>query len=487
LRPFARVAVSVLIVLTLWVAAYPYVEAELTPPARSTLTPLQQGFMDHIQHIVFLVLENHAYDSMYGTYCLVKSKLCPHTGNGVAQGYCIPLNPGDPSAGCKKPYNFTAQQEKLNDIGHMEENGLADFNGGSLNFYLGEGHSGEPFGHYNGSTSPTFWDIAEEFSLEDNFFSSLLDYSLPNHWHIIAGQAPAISLTNTTEAPEPGQGVIPFINTDHEYLNESNDTRSIEDLLINSTVSWSYYDDTLSTYAKAIQIQTNANKTKVISTGSAYQYWNPQAAKAESYSQAFVTHYVPNTEFYADAKAGNLPSLSWVIPAGQDSDHPGDNNTVAQEYVASIVDAVETSPDWNSTALYITWDDWGGFYDHVLPPLADGQQLGFRVPLLIVSPYSVKGAIPDQEGYFESVLHTMEWRFHLGCVAQLDCNAPLALYGFDFSGSPRAPVLFPTNSNESVYPFNSNWNTTEEQAMLADYAPPNEFVSFPNGEAPDVD
>ncbi|HYA57244.1 MAG TPA: alkaline phosphatase family protein [Thermoplasmata archaeon] len=461
-------------------------EAAASGPA---LTPLQQGFMDHIDHIIFLVLENHAFDSQFGTYCLQKSKVCPYTSVGLNQSHCIPLNPAKPEGTCEKPFNFTKSQEFLGDLGHLEYNATTDFNHGSMNdFYIGEGDKSETFGHFNGTTSPTFWDIAEEFTLDDNFFSSLLDYSLPNHWHIVAGQAPSIAITNTTETQGPGQAPGPFIQMDHKYLNESNATRSIEDLLVNSTVSWKYYDYTLGTYAKAIAINLNANKTQVISTGRAYDYWNPLAAKHESYTGAFVSHYVPNTQFYSDAKNGTLPSISWVIPAGQDSDHPlMSNNTVSQDYVASIVDAVETSPEWNSSILYITWDDWGGFYDSVKPPLADNQQLGFRVPLLVVSPYTAKGWIATSQGYFEAILRTMEWRFGLGCVATLDCKAPLAIWGQNFTHAPRAPVLFSTKFNESSYPYNPDWNQTAEQAMLSNYDPPEEFVYFPDGEAPDID
>jgi phospholipase C len=276
------------------------------------------------------------------------------------------------------------------------------------------------------------------------------------------------------------------LSNDKTYLSQANQTKSIEDLLLHSSVSWKYYDYTLGSYATAIKIRLNSAGTQIVSTGLAYNPWNPQAAKAESYNTSFVQHFAVNTQFYSDAKNGTLPNLSWVIPAAQDSDHPGQNSTLAQTWLASIVNAVEASPEWNTTALYITWDDYGGFYDSVAPPVYDGQQLAFRVPLLVISPYTRVGAVTGTMGYFESVLHLMEWRFHLGCIAVLDCNAPLPIYGFNWSQTPRAPLQFPTNFSQAKYPYNPAWNGTS-RVRVGGYVPPLNYTYFPDGEGPDID
>jgi len=355
-------------------------------------------------------------------------------------------------------------------------------------FYVGE-HSGlDPFGHYNGTTVPLDWDLAEEYTLSDNFYSSVLDYSLPNHWHIVAGQAPAQeNVTQEGGINKTKFNVSTVIQYDHQYLNESNATESIEDALARDPrVTWDYYDFPLSNYSNASSIQLNANGTQIEHIGLAYAYFNPQAAKYESYTSEFDSHFVNNTRFYSDARAGRLPELSWLIPPGQFSDHPPDNSTDSQAWLASVVDALEASPDWNSSVMYITWDDYGGFYDNMDPPAVYGQQLGFRVPLLIISPYSTAGSVSHQFGYFESVLRLMEWRFGLGCITKLDCEAPLPLWGFNFSGPPRAPILFPTNFSLASYPYDSNWNASA-LGPPAPYFPPEEFTYFPDGEAPDID
>jgi phospholipase C len=367
---------------------------------------------------------------------------------------------------------------------HNWTSSVAAFDGGKMDaFYDAENSGLTPFGYYDGTTAPIYYDIAQQYTLDDDFFSSILDYSLPNHWHIVAGQAPQQIIDNFTSINSNDGGTT--VAGDHKYLDEANHTESVEDLLLNSSISWKYYDFTLGSYSQAIYINATG-KPNSGALGTAFDYWNPQAAKAESYNASFISHFVKNTNFFGDARNGTLPDVSWVIPPGEDSDHPPDNSTAAQGYVASVVDAVESSPDWNTTALYITWDDYGGFYDHVSPPTVDGgQQLGFRVPLLIVSPYARPDYITTDFGYFESVLHLMEWRFNLGCITDLDCNAPLPLGAFNFSQEPRAPILFPTNVSQASYPM--TLTPADQVHEGIPYYPPTMYTYFPYGEAPDVD
>jgi phospholipase C len=477
---------AVVLLVGLIAAPVYFTDTTAAAPA-ATLNPNQLGFMDHIDHIVFVVLENHAFDNEYGTYCQSIGPHCATVVNGLPPGTCVPVNASQPSGACIRPWNFTQANWTLHTpLTHSYASSHEAWNNGSMNdFYAAEDSGRDPFGHYNGSTVPIYWDLAEEFGLQEDFFSSVLSYSLPNHWHLVAGQAPPVILVNGTLG-SPLVAPQHTIQTDRLYLNQSNSTRSIEDLLAKRNVSWTYYDYTLGTYSAATSIRLNANQTRILSTGVAYNTWNPQAAKAESYNASFVKHFDLNTQFYADARNGTLPDLSWVIPAAQDSDHPSQNDTLAQGWLASIVDAVEASPDWNSTALYITFDEYGGFYDHVDPPVFQGQQLGFRVPLLIVSPYTRAGAVINSMGYFESILRLMEWRFHLGCLSTLDCDAPLPIWGFNWNQTPRAPIDFPTNISQASYPFNPNWNAAGG-LRTGEYVPPTEFTYFPKGEGPNID
>jgi phospholipase C len=393
-----------------------------------------------IQHIVVIMMENHAYDSFFGTYCQTLGTYCSNTSNGIPAGTCVPLEPTDLAAGCVKPYNFTSMKEP--DMPHTYVSTTEAINGGAMNgFYKAEKDKNETFGHWNGSAIPVYWDMAENFGLGDDFFSSVVSWSEPNHWYMIAGQAPALSINASQRTLDTPLKL-------HEYLNEANNTSTVQDLLNNTpSVSWKYYDYALESYQSEIN--------HVQGTG-AYSAWNPFQARAETYSTFESGHLVGRSHFFTDLSGPNFPNISWIIPMSNDSDHPPDNLSQGQQYVASLVDAVETSRYWKSTAIFLTWDDYGGFYDGVTPPVLDPLGLSIRVPLIVISPYTPAGVVVDQLGYFESTLHFMEWRF-LGnrCLDARDCNAPLPFGYFNFNQTARAPFLFPTNWSKASYPMTS--------------------------------
>lgn len=394
-----------------------------------------------IQHIVIVMMENHAFDNYFGTYCPTIGPYCTAPVNGIPPGTCIPKDPNNRSGVCVAPYPFTAQKLTTPDIPHDWNATIKSINGGAMNgFYAAERHGAEPLGYYNGSTLPVYWDMAEQYGLGDTFFSSALSYSLPNHWYLMAGQAPRNSVNISTLGTKGEK---------HAYLNESNATRTVQDLLNNSpSVSWKYYDWSLSSYATAINEPRGG-----AAPGSAYSYWNPLAARYESYTSWYVHHFVPRSDFFNDTQSGQLPDISWVIPDTGFSDHPPSNLTQGEAYVASVVDAVESSTAWNSTAVFLTWDDYGGFYDHFAPPRIDPLGLSFRVPLIVISPYTPQGLVVHSLASFDSLLHLVEWRFNLGCLTPRDCNASLPLDYFDFGQHPRAKILFPTDPAAARYPM----------------------------------
>jgi phospholipase C len=428
-----EVAAAIVVVLVIATVG-PLLYIEGTASSKSSSIP--------IQHIVVVVMENHAYDNLFGVYCPNIGPNCPDSANGIPPGTCLPYNTSDLSAGCIKPYPFPESSLITPSPPHEWNATIGSIDGGKMDgFYQAEHTNLTPFGYYNGSTLPVYWDMAEEYGLADNFFSSALSYSLPNHWYLLAGQAPPQSI-NTSVLAQGG------FQAKHAYLNASNKTETVEDLLNNSTsTTWKYYDWALPSY------QTAINGAATVYSHSAYNFWNPLAAKYESYTQWYVNHFVSRSDFFNDTAAGQLPDVSWVIPDPSFSDHPPANLSLGEAYVASVVDAVEASPDWNSTAIFLTWDDYGGFYDHVAPPSLDPLGLSFRVPLIVISPYTPAGLVVHSLGYFESILHFIEWRFNLGCITHRDCNAPLPLGFFDFQNPPRAPVFFPTSPVGASYPY----------------------------------
>jgi phospholipase C len=393
--------------------------------------PFLNQFCRYVDHVVIIFMENHPFDNYFGTYPGV---------DGIPNGTCVPYNPSNLSQGCATPFDFSeAQAAAPTEMPHGYAPTVEAIDGGRMDgFYLAEGKKVAPFGHYNGSTIPVYWDMAQEFGLGDDFFSSSLSYSLPNHWYLMAGQYP-----DSAALPKsPGyksQNTLATVAEQHAYLNASNQTESVQDLL-NATpnVGWKYYDWPLVNYSAAINRPVAANDN-----GSAYADWSPLAAKSESYSSWYSSHFVPRTEFFQDVNGPQFPNVSWVIPDANFSDHPPANLSLGEAFVSSCVDAIENSSYWNSTAIFVTWDDYGGFYDHVAPPIVNPFGLSFRVPLLVFSPYTPAGSIVHGLGYFESLLRLVEDRFLGGaCITARDCSAPLPEGYFNFSMAPRAPVFF---------------------------------------------
>jgi phospholipase C len=177
-------------------------------------------------------------------------------------------------------------------------------------------------------------------------------------------------------------------------------------------------------------------------------------------------HIRPVSTFAEDALSGDLPAVSWVTPVYQLSDHPdaGANLCSGQNWTTRVIDALMEGPEWKSTAIFLTWDEWGGFYDHVPPPAIDRFGLGFRVPLMVISPYARAGTIDHHLGEFDSVLRFIEenWGIAQPLTAR-DAQASDLTYDFDFSQPPLAPDPLPERTDCGKYAY---------PAMPADLAPP---------------
>ncbi len=423
----------------------------------------------HIKHLITVVMENRDYDNYFAGYCLVAGPFCTTVANGIPPGTCVPYDPSNLSRGCIKPFNYTAQQFTFADLAHDWSSGRIAMHGGAMDgFYEAEGSSTLPFGHYNGTTLPIYWNLAEEYAMSDNTFGGNLSYSLPNHWDLISGGAPSVSYDSWVALPADRAN----------YLNQSNTTATIQDLLNHTSVTWKYYDWSLYTYWHAV------NLTGGTTDGSAYNYWNPMAGRALSYQNGFSSHFVQRSSFLTDAASGSLPQLSWIIPAWPNSDHPGTNVTAGEQFVAQIVNAVEASPEWNSTAIVLLWDDYGGFYDHVAPPTVSGNLLSFRTPLIVISPYARENYVDHTFLDFFSFLRFGEWLFGAGCLTTFDCTAPLPFGLFDFNQTARHPMFFQTNPTLATYPLPLQ-KLSYGQVWAGAYHPTNPLAWTPNETVPD--
>jgi phospholipase C len=184
--------------------------------------------------------------------------------------------------------------------------------------------------------------------------------------------------------------------------------------------------------------------------------WNPLPAFTDVHLDNELGNIVGTSHFYADAKAGTLPAVSWVVPDDNHSEHPPNRVSTGQSYVTHLVNSVMESPDWSSSAIFLAWDDWGGFYDNVVPPKVDASGYGFRVPAMVISPYAKKGFIDHQALSFDAYAKFIEddflggQRLNPATDGRPDPrpdvreNAPVLgniARAFDFSQAPRPPLI----------------------------------------------
>jgi len=188
--------------------------------------------------------------------------------------------------------------------------------------------------------------------------------------------------------------------------------------------------------------------------------WNPLPYFDTVRQDGQVGNVQDVVNLYKDAANGALPAVSWVVPSGDLSEHPPSKVSAGQAYVTSVVNAIMRSPDWSSTAIFLSWDDWGGFYDHVVPPHVDRNGYGLRVPGIVISPYAKRGYIDHQTLSFDAYVKFIEDDFLGGQRLdpltdgrpdpRPDVRENVAQLGdlrsdFDFTQSPRAPMLLPTS------------------------------------------
>ena len=144
-----------------------------------------------------------------------------------------------------------------------------------------------------------------------------------------------------------------------------------------------------------------------------------------------------------DIRQDRLPAVTWITPRYEVSEHPQYNFCLGESWSTKVINAIMKSPMWSSTAIFLTWDDYGGFYDHVPPPQVDGFGFGIRVPLLVISPYAKRGVVDHRPGEFSSVLRFIEDNWGLGRLTHRDRDADNLSYDFDFSQEPRPPEPLP--------------------------------------------
>jgi phospholipase C len=264
----------------------------------------------------------------------------------------------------------------------------------------------------DGSVIPNYWQYAKSFTLCDAFFSSLRGPSAPNHLYSIAAQSGGLA-GNFRMQPVLGKetAIYSFQSVIEQYGAKK--------------ISWKYYS--------GYQPQTEG-------------IWNPlpgfaDYATSEGYGSYLSTNLATTAAFFSDLANGTLPQVCWLTPTVANSEHPPANVQTGMWYVTGLINAVMKSPYWNHCAIILTWDDYGGFYDHVPPMQVDQYGYGFRVPAIVISPYSRSGVVSHAVYDQTSTLKLVESAFGLSSLTGRDATANNMQDCFDFTQSPLPPVI----------------------------------------------
>ena len=413
-RVRVAVAVAALAALNACTAGRPAPQPSAAPA--SLAGPASDAILaaTKLKHVVVVMQENRSFDSYFGTFPGADG--IPMVGGLPA--VCVP----DPAGGCQRSFHDTAD---VNGGGpHGQVNAAADIDGGKMDGFIGQaqkakqgcsdpnnpactngGTRTDVMGYHDGGDIPNYWAYARAFVLQDHMFEPNASWSLPEHlfevseWsaHCTTHDQPQ-SCTNALQNP----GSPPDFNSGGKKTGTAPiyAWTDLTYLLHRNGVSWGYYvvagtepdcrDDEA---VDCAPVKQNA-KTPGI--------WNPLPYFDTVRADGQLGNIQSVQNFYAAAKAGSLPAVSWIAPSGDVSEHPPAKITAGQAYVTSLVNAVMNGPDWASTVIFLAWDDWGGFYDHVTPPTVDANGYGLRVPGLVISPYARAGYIDHQTLSFDA-------------------------------------------------------------------------------------
>jgi phospholipase C len=354
-----------------------------------------------IQHVIIIMQENRSFDHYFGTFPGADG--IPMDANGVPT-VCV----NDPKTNtCVKPFRLTADKN----IGgpHGQANATACIDGDKMDGFIVNAEGGKKgcadpnapdcvngtlvdvMGYHTDAEIPNYWAYAKNFVLNDHMFQPNASWSFPQHLFMVSGWSaqcamPGVASSCVTNINKPGTGLAAGPMNDYPWTD-------ITFLLHKASVSWKYYlgegpdphcggdpDD-----CQPIAVRANVPSI-----------WNvlPEFDTVKANGQ--TGNVVPIDQFYLDVKNDKVPSVAWIAPPGVVSEHPANLVSAGQSYVTALINTIMQSPSWGSTAIFLSWDDWGGFYDHVPPPKIDAAGYGIRVPGIVISPWAKKGKVDKQ-------------------------------------------------------------------------------------------
>lgn len=363
-----------------------------------------------IEHFIVLMQENHTFDNYFGTY---------PGAEGIPEGTCIPVDPFDKTnTECVEPFHIG--DRPIDDLDHSESTFELQYNKGLMNGFVyaltqRNQNGALSMGYYDDRDLPYYWNLADEYVLFDHMFSSDHGGSFANHMFWVSGQ-------------QGGSGV----NTEGYP-----DILTIFDRLEEKGISWKFY---VQNYDPTINYRTS---DQVTGNRASQVIWVPILNIARFLDDPELSsHIVDLNEYYEDLENGTLPAVAYIAPAGA-SEHPPGSIRSGQKFVKALIQALMRSSSWQSSAFMVMYDDWGGWYDHVVPPQVDEFGYGMRVPAFMVSAYAKRGHIESTVLDFTSILKFIQENWDLEPLSARDANANNFLTAFDFTQAPREPVFLP--------------------------------------------
>jgi phospholipase C len=405
------------------------------PDERNASGPIRID--NYIKHVVIIIQENRTFDNIF---------------DGFPGSYSQPFGTTIDGTVVKlHPITFTDGVEPQHDWNMS----LNAWNNGAMNGFnlvpLGTGLAAgrANYAYLERTLVAPYWTMARQYTLADHMFATEFGPSFTSHLMLVAGTtniAPGIAEANSPLSAPWGCNAYPGTTTSVIDVNRVltwgggpfpcfTQFKTLADPLDAAGVSWKYYAPSLSEYGG--QLWSVFNAISKVRNGPDWQ-------KVVS----------PPSQVLTDAASNDLPSVSWVVPEAPDSDHASQQSDTGPSWVASVVNAIGTGPNWNSTAIVVVWDDWGGWYDNAAPAQLDFRGLGLRVPCLIISPYAKHAYISKTPYEFGSILKFVEEVFRLDPIGPesegyTDTRAHSIIDSFDFTQPPSAfkviPAKYPPN------------------------------------------
>jgi len=400
------------------------------------------GSASPIRHVILAIQENRTFNDFFATY---------PGADGTTTGAV------EENAACKISKNKTIALTENPlvlpwDASHEYRNYVIARDGGKMDgfdlavFSWGQPECTYPYQYTDPSQIKPYWIIAKQYVLAEHMFSTQGSGSFTAHQDLIRGNtliSPGLALVDYPSGEPWGcdapTGTVTSLITAGDQLEHKKGPfpcftyQTLRDLLDAKSVSWKFYTPAVS--------ELGGNM------------WNAyDAIKAVRYGPEWKTNVIsPQTQIFSDISNGTLPSMSWLIPDEEDSDHPANTSDTGPSWIAGIVNAIGKSKYWDSTAIIVVWDDWGGFYDNLDPKQYSYGELGLRVPALIVSAYAKQNYISQTDYEFGSILKYIENNWNLGRLGTTDERATSIIDCFDYSQKPRRFVAIPSKYSKEYF------------------------------------